>query len=357
MHNELALSSHSRSSSARRRNTFGAFAALIALALATIGGASSVSAASGTRSQDRASVTFAGGATVGKLTRLSGADRLDTAIAASKSAFATAGSATGVVLARSDVAADALAGTPLTKVIGGPLLLTPSGVLDGRTQTEIVRVLGPSSGRTVHLLGGSAALSDTIKTQIEGLGYVTVRYGGADRYETATRVATAIGAPSTVFLADGAEFADALIAGATAAKVGAAVLLTNGATMPAITNAYLTGHPGTRYTLGASATALPSGTVVAGVDPYERSVSLATLFWPTPSTAVGIASGEAFPDGLSGGAHIAHSGAPLLLVTSTTVPPSVSAYLTSIHANVIWVYGGTSRISDAVVLALEKTML
>lgn len=46
--------------------------------------------------------------------RLAGPDRIDTAIATSTSSFPTAGSAQAVVLARADVAADALAGTPLT---------------------------------------------------------------------------------------------------------------------------------------------------------------------------------------------------------------------------------------------------
>jgi hypothetical protein len=291
------------------------------------------------------------------VTRLSGADRIDTAVATSKSSFPVASSAPSAVLARSDVAADALAGTPLAKVAGGPLLLTPSGVLDGRTQTELKRVLGPT-GKTVHILGGPAAISDAVKAQIEGLGYVTSRHGGTDRFDTATKIAEAVGAPGTVFLADGTEFADALIAGVAASKAGGVVLLTNGPTMPSSTSAYLTAHPGTQFTLGASGTALPSGTVIAGADPYARSVSLATQFWSGSFATVGFASGEAFPDGLTGGAQIAHIGGPLFLVTAATAPSVVTDYLAAnnIALNNGFVYGGSARISDAVVAALQAAI-
>lgn len=288
------------------------------------------------------------------ITRLAGPDRIDTAVATSQSSFPAAGSAPGVVLARSDVAADALSGTPLTKVVGGPLLLTTSGVLDGRTQAELVRLLGAKSGRTVHLLGGTAAISDNVKTQIEGLGYVVVRHGGADRFETAAVIAAAMGSPGTVFLADGTGFADALIAGVAAVKTGGVVLLTNGTTLPASTSAYLTSHPGARFTLGPSSTAFPAGTVIPGADPFDRSVALANQFWPGSFPTVGVASGEAFPDGLTGGAHIARIGGPLFLVTSGATPPPVEAYLNANHITIngAFVYGGSVRITDSVVAGL-----
>lgn len=120
---------------------------------------------------------------------------------------------------------------------------------------------------------------------------MTVRHGGVDRFDTAAQIATALGSPGRAFLADGMDFPDALIAGVGAVKTGGAVLLTNGATLPDVTNTYLTGHTGTRFTLGLSSTAFAAGTAIAGADPYERSVSLANQFWPGSSAMVGIASG------------------------------------------------------------------
>ena len=62
--------------------------------------------------------------------RLSGSDRIATAIAVSQAAFPTAGSAGGVVLARSDIFPDALGGTPLAAAKDAPLLFTPPTSLD-----------------------------------------------------------------------------------------------------------------------------------------------------------------------------------------------------------------------------------
>src|SRR5579884_1700253 len=88
------------------------------------------------------------------VTRLSGADRIATAIAVSTNAFPS--HATAAVLARSDDFADALAGTPLAVAKNAPLLLTPPTTLDARVSAELQRVV--PAGGTVYLLGGTVAL-------------------------------------------------------------------------------------------------------------------------------------------------------------------------------------------------------
>ena len=77
--------------------------------------------------------------------RIAGASRLATAIGVSQDQFPTTGSATAVVLARSDTFPDALAGGPLAAKVGGPLLLTPPSGLDPTVQAEIVRVAAAGS--------------------------------------------------------------------------------------------------------------------------------------------------------------------------------------------------------------------
>ncbi len=58
---------------------------------------------------------------------------------------------------------------------------------------------------------------------------------------------------------------------------------------------------------------------------------VAQRFFANP-TAVGLASGVAFPDGLTGGAHIGKLGGPLLLTDPATLPGNVQQYLTGIKA-------------------------
>ena len=97
----------------------------------------------------------------------------------------------------------------------------------------------------------------------------------------------------------------------------------NGASLPAVTAAYLTAHPGTVYAVGGpAAKADPTATAIVGVDRYATAADLATRFFAAP-TLVGVATGVSFPDALSGGAQLARVDAPLLLATPTGVPAPI----------------------------------
>ncbi len=139
--------------------------------------------------------------------RIAGADRFGTADAALAAEFPTAGSAGAVVLATAANYPDALIGTALAAAKNAPLLFV-SGSLSASTKADIVRVL--PAGGTVYLLGGTAAIPDSVKTALTALGFTVTRYAGTDRYGTALAVAAGMGNPSTVFLATGTNFPDAL---------------------------------------------------------------------------------------------------------------------------------------------------
>ena len=100
--------------------------------------------------------------------RIGGPDRDATANLISQAMYPAAHSASVVILARDDVFADALAGSPMAKVYDGPVLLTPSASLGASAQDGITRLLNP--GATVYILGGTAALSDHVVAQINALG-------------------------------------------------------------------------------------------------------------------------------------------------------------------------------------------
>jgi putative cell wall-binding protein len=282
------------------------------------------------------------------LNRLSGADRFATAVAISNAAFPVAGAAGAVVLARSDDYPDALVGTTLAAARTAPLLFADGGLLTPPTQAEIVRVL--PAGRTVYLLGGTSAIPATVAATLSSLGYVIVRYAGADRYDTALAVAGALGNPSTVMLATGTNFPDALAAGTAAASVGGVVLLTDGTALPSSVSGYLTAHPGKVYAIGGPAViADPPATALVGTDRYGTAAAVATKFFTAPTT-VGIASGVAFADALAGGALLAHKDGPLLLSDPNVLATPTSAYLTTNKATVTssFIFGGSTAISSAV---------
>lgn len=290
--------------------------------------------------------------------RIAGSDRVMTAIAASQDIYKVSPGVTSLVLSRADSYADALAGTPLASYVGGPLLLTGGATLDARTEAEIKRVLTPNG--TVYVLGGTAAISDGIATTLTLSGYTVTRLAGANRYDTAVKIAEqGIEAPTTLMLATGTDFGDGLVAGTAAPWAdadagrngGGAVLLTAGKVMPTETKAYLASHAAVRrYAVGAlAAGADPTATPIVGTDPADTSRKVAAQFFPA-NASVAVASLTSFPDALSGGAHAVAFGAPLLLTAAGSLPASVATYLKAERANivVVYVYGGTAVVTEAV---------
>jgi putative cell wall binding repeat protein len=292
----------------------------------------------------------AAAATSSNFLRLSGADRIATAIASSENQYFASQSAHAVVLTRADDFPDALAGTPLAAKVGAPLLLTSQGALDAAVRMEILRVA--PLGSTVYVLGGPSAISPDVDKAVTALGDVPTRVYGADRYATAVAIAHQLGDPSTVFEATGLNFPDALAAGPAAVVTGGAILLTAGAKQSPATAAYLAAHPsGPRYALGGPAAAAdPSAQAFIGTDRYDTAAQVADQFFPAAAT-IGVATGAGFPDALSAGYNLGAKQAPLLLVPSSgALPPPVVTELLFDFATTrdAMVFGGTSAVSDGV---------
>jgi hypothetical protein len=298
------------------------------------------------------------------VTRIYGADAIGTAIAVSQAEFPTAGSARGVVLARSDYFSDALAGGPLAAKVGGPILITPgagqSSSIAPQVLTEIQRVL--PAGGTVYILGGTLALSPSIDAALQALGYVTQRVAGADEYATAVDIAEQLGNPSTIFEATGTNFYDALSAVPAAIQDSAAIVLTDGPTQASETASYLGQHPGdTRYAIGGpmeAAGADPTATAIYGQDLYGTSSAVASTFFPN-ATVFGAATAATFPDALSGGVLMGSSGVdgPDLLVSpSGPLPTSISTYLSSVASQLAqgYLFGGPLAVGNDVLSELES---
>ncbi|MEU4566505.1 cell wall-binding repeat-containing protein [Micromonospora sp. NPDC023956] len=276
-----------------------------------------------------------------QVVRLSGASRFATATAVSQAQWATAGagpdtreSASAVVLSRSDTYADALSGAALAAAKRGPLLLTPPTGLDPTIQAELQRVLLPDHG-TVYLLGSPGALSTTVENQVRALGYRVQRLAGPDRFSTSVQIAKAINpTPSTVLLATGMNYPDALAAGAAAGSYNridsgfsAVVLLTLDEVIPPGTKAFLDTLP--KDVLMLYGIGKQGGTAAYSYDPVGpgvRGVWGSTRYETAYLTAVeffegqrytGFATGTNWPDALTGGALMGTLGGPLMLTPGT----------------------------------------
>ena len=287
--------------------------------------------------------------------RAAGSDRIGTAVAVSQLDFPSGG-ASAVVLARSDDFPDALVAAPLAAATKAPLLFVQGASLPTVTRNEIGRVLGASG--TVYLIGSTAAIPASVENTLQSLGYTTTRIGGSDRYATAVAVANTLGGRSTVFLATGINFPDALSAGPAAAHMNGVVLLTDGSSMPSVTRSYLNAHGGTVYAVGGPAAAADSNASrIVGTDRMSTAASVASTFFTAPLT-VGVASGATFADAMSGGAYLARVGGPVVLTYPTSLPAATSNYLSAIRSGLASssLFGGTAAISTGVQTAIDQSL-
>lgn len=295
--------------------------------------------------------------------RLAGADRYATAVAISKKHFASP--VDRVVVASGQDFPDALGAGPFAAHFGVPLLLVPKdGTLPSSVATEISR-LKPSS---IEVVGGTGAVSDDMLDQLDdrvpspGRAW---RWSGGDRYETAARLAYGAEPGSTVFVASGTGFADALGGGAAAAHLNGALVLTKPTQLPpSVTTVLQSVKPAQVVVLGGTGAvssgverqireAVPTASVSrsAGADRYATAAAVSRATFPS-ATTVYLAAGSSFPDALAGAPAAGSVGAPLLLTAKSCAPAATRAEVTRLGATRIVALGGTGVVSDAA-LALK----
>jgi hypothetical protein len=291
--------------------------------------------------------------------RIGGRSRTDTARLVAEHLTGEARAVAGV-LARSDGFADALAGVGLAHAVGGPLLLSSPAGLDAPTRQALTATL--ERGATVHLLGGQQALGEEVEAEVRALGFDVRRSAGADRYATAAAVARASAAASgtehatTVVVASGEDFADALAVAPLAATHGWPVVLVGSTHVPDATQELLDEHPVEQIELIGGTAAISSqvetaladqGRVVrtAGRTRYDTAARVAERFARSGDRVL-LASGTDYADALAGGVAAARWDAPLLL-TAAALPADTGAAVAG--AAELVVLGGPAAVSDGAV--------
>ncbi len=293
------------------------------------------------------------------INRLAGEERIASAIAISQERWTDecVGQIDAVVLSRHDLFVDAMAGTPLAATRSAPILVTPTTDLVDPVAAEIQRLLPDGEG-TVYLLGGVDALDENVEAAVADLGLDVVRIGGPTRYETAGLIAESLGEVDHIMVATGLNHSDALVAGAAAAHVNGAVVLTPGAAPHPVVDDLIASTPTAEVHAigGQAAEAYPDVEPIAGETRAGTAVAVAEAFFDNP-THVGIARGDDFPDAMAGGAHIGGYGGPLLLTDTATLSPETAAYVESIDVQGIYIYGGNAAVSAEVEAALQALLV
>jgi len=271
----------------------------------------------------------------GAVYRVGGEDRFATAAALARDAAPDG--APRVLLARGDVAADALAASAL--VGGAPLLLTAPDGLPAATAAAFDDL----GAEEVVVLGGPAAISQRVTDVLTAAGLDVSRIAGADRFATAAAVARELGragtlamhgeSATTAVLASGLVEADALAAGPLAAEAGLPVLLTGPDRLAPSAAAALDSAQVRRVLLAGGPDAVGARVEdelrarglqvvrVAGSDRTGTAAALAALTvealgWD--AQRVDVAAASAVPDALAAVAHAADDRVPLLFSASAT---------------------------------------
>jgi len=188
------------------------------------------------------------------------------------------------------------------------------------------------------------------------------RMGGSDRYQTADWIAEeGWDMSSSVILANGTVFPDALAGAPLAYALDAPILLVNGKQLNqtvrsriqtlGATKVYILGGPSAVSEDIANELRSKNYTVdrISGKTRYDTAVEVAKRLRELKGTSqeIFIVSGENYPDALSVGPVAALKGAPVVYSTKEKgLPASTKEFITATGATTAHIIGGQSAVGD-----------
>lgn len=282
--------------------------------------------------------------------RYSGNNRYETAFAVADALKEQQGvdKFENIIVAYGDNYADALAGSYLAKVKNAPIL-----VVNSRMENYVKDYIDENTNKagTIYLLGGEGVVSRNFANSLTSSGYNVKRLGGANRYETNMSILRESGVTNEdILVCSASSFADSL----SASAVGKPILLVNTSLYDEQKDLLSTFDTDRFYLIGGTGAVTASvgtelrqyGTVerVAGDNRYATSKAIADKFFHDGSVTAVIASGDDFPDGLTGGPLAMSLSSPLLLVNERNTA-SAAEYVSDHALGVITIVGGTGAVS------------
>ncbi|PID82479.1 MAG: hypothetical protein CSB16_01250 [Clostridiales bacterium] len=295
----------------------------------------------------------------GKIVRLSGKDRFKTAVEVSKEMN---DSSQYVIIVNGRKYPDALAATPLAGLYNAPILLVQKNRIPASTKNEIER-LGATKA---YIVGGKGVVSESVASELEGMGLTLERYSGKDRYKTALAVAEKVltyQGTGNMILVKGTDFPDALTVTSLAIKEGIPILLTNPKVLSEEVKSFIQNQsPSMLYIAGGKgAVSLEIQNSIenlgisvkrfSGKDRYETGKKIAEYTYPKPSEII-FANGRDFADAMVGGplSRTYTRKGPVMLVGKNHIPQATKDYMTpSVLDRVItgYIVGGKGVVSEA----------
>lgn len=217
---------------------------------------------------------------------------------------------------------DALCTSPLAKKYNAPILLTSKSELNSNVKERLIKL----NVKKVFIIGGNGSISEKVVNEIKALNIEVERISGTTRYETSIKIAEKMDGNSEAVVTTSSLFADALSIAPIAAMKSMPILLVNKDNIPKeteefiknynINKVYLIGGPG--VITDAVKNKLPNAERLYGNTRYETNINIINHFKDELDLSKSIiASGENFPDALSGSMIAAINKAPLVLLNDS----------------------------------------
>jgi putative cell wall-binding protein/uncharacterized protein YkwD len=300
------------------------------------------------------------------------APAIDVERAAGRDRYATAADIASTMFPRADTVyiatgenyPDALAAGPAAGNVNAPVLYVKKNSIPRATINQLKR-LDPE---TIIVTGGTAVISDAVYDTLAGFTESIARHSGPNRYATAALISRHAFSTntSTVYVATGETYPDALVAGPAAIKDGAPLLLVKRNSLPSHTRNELdrlnadtiiivggtgTVSSGVQAQLASYATRV---TRQAGSDRWSTGQTVSTrAFSPSTSDIVYIAYGNGWPDSVAGTAAAAQVPGPILLVRTYSIPSATRQELARLNPERIMIFGGTAVVANSVTTTLN----
>ena len=300
--------------------------------------------------------------------RIAGTSRVGTAIEVSKQGWSQG--ADTVLLTNGYSFADALAGGPLAYALDAPILLTANS---SKLEQDVISQIKTLGAKKVIILGGEIAVNENIERQLVALGYKVERVAGTTRFETAVEIAKRLEVETgvkakQVFFADSHNYPDALAVSPIASVTSTPILFVRSSgVFDGATIDYLQQSGVSKVTiLGgnvAISTAAESNLSAKGISSnriygstrYETSLLINQTYQHLfDGKSVVLATGQAFPDALAGGAFSAKLDVPIVLINPLKVLDNICGFIDGRDPQTVYILGGTTALSDEIVAGYLK---
>jgi putative cell wall-binding protein/dienelactone hydrolase len=296
--------------------------------------------------------------------RLGGNDRYETS--ANIANYFQSGELDSVIVTSGNGFADALSSSCLQSLGGSPVMLVGENIQNSDKTLNYIENHLKKDG-TIYILGGEASVNSGFEKYFKEKGFnKVIRLGGKDRYETNVKIVNEVNVKegTPIVIANGENFPDALSISSVAAYKGYPIFITPSGSLPdEVEEKMKEIKPSKVYVIGGSSSISSSiesklketsrdVVRIEGKDRYETSMNICKYFDENLENLV-IASGEAFPDALSGTAIAAKFKAPIAITNGDNIN-NLKEYVGNRKFKKVIILGGEGAVSKSVQDALSS---